>query len=261
MRTAGWREILRMLRSADLVLEVVDARAPEITRSRRLERMAESRGRPVVIVLNKSDLVPDDVSLRWAREFSLEGVPTLRTSATRRMGTLLLRRRLEDLLPKPSTVLVAGYPKVGKSSLINVLKGRHSARTSSVPGNPGYTRHFQRYRISKGISLLDSPGILPPGGRPVEIFLRGASPEEVPNPVEVAADFIRVASSVCPGALSPYGAGSGDPLKVLEAIAIRRGLRYDDGEPNLEEAARLVMRDYHRGRIPFYIPPGLRELP
>lgn len=53
-----------------------------------------------------------------------------------------------------------------------------------------------------------------------------------------------------------YGIDEKDPYKILELIALRRGWRYkSDGEPLIEEAARTVIRDYHKGKLLFYVPP------
>ncbi|RDD53308.1 MAG: GTPase RsgA, partial [Candidatus Korarchaeota archaeon NZ13-K] len=199
MRLAGWSEIRGAISRSNLVLEVLDARDPWTTRSRRLEEMASSMGRKVVLVMNKSDLVPRQVLDEWVRVFEGEGLRATYVSARERMGTMRLRRFLKkEATESPAVVLVAGFPKVGKSSIINVLKGRSSASTSPIPGNPGYTRTFQLFRIERSLYLLDSPGMIPVEGGPLEMAIRGCPPERLENPIEVAVKLLERAIKVDP---------------------------------------------------------------
>jgi len=134
-----------------------------------------------------------------------------------------------------------------------VLKGRHSASTSPVPRSPGYTKGFTKYRIEKGLYIIDSPGIIPPEGSGFEAVVRGARAD----PVEMASSLISTASKVSPGLLRRvYGVVEEDPEKVLETIARRRGFIFrSTGELNLTEAARVLLEDFYRGRISFFMTP------
>lgn len=260
MRLAGWGEIRRALRRANFLLEVLDSRDPWTTRSRKLEEIASSMGRKVVVVMNKSDLVPKQVLEDWVEVFEGEGLKATYVSARWRMGTMRLRKLVEREAPElPAIVLVAGFPKVGKSSIINVLKGRSSAPTSPIPGNPGYTKAFQLFRVGKNLYLVDSPGIVPMEGGPLEIAVRGFPPEKLTNPIEVAAAFIERSLKVDPNAIRrAYEIEETDPIAVIEELARRRGWVLRGGDLNVEEAARQVLRDYHSHRINFYVHP--REL-
>ncbi len=257
MKVASWREIAKAMDRVNVVLEVVDSRDPWTTRSRKLEEMAKRRGKKILVAINKSDLVPREILDQWVRIFEEEGLKATYVSARERLGTMRLRRFIKREAPElPAKVLIAGFPKVGKSSIINVLKGRSSASTSPVPGNPGYTRHFQLYRIDRNLYILDSPGILPVEGGPLEMAIRGYPPEELKNPVEVAVSLLERALRSNPGIVKRvYGIEETDPIKILEQLAEKRGWRFKDGEPNVEEAARQVIRDYHRYKLVFYVTP------
>lgn len=136
MKYAGWKELRNIVKKADIVLEVVDARIPEITRSRRLESLAEREGKEILLVINKADLVPKEVVEKWKKTFEKQGYPTVYISAKKRLGTRILRVKIKELVERKHIVAtVVGYPKVGKSSIINVLKGKHSASTSPIPGS------------------------------------------------------------------------------------------------------------------------------
>jgi ribosome biogenesis GTPase A len=258
-KLASWSELERMVSKADIVLMVLDARTPLETFSRRLEAVTAKHGKQLLLVLNKSDLIPRDVADEWKEFFKTRGYHVVYIAAARHMGTLRLRRAIKHLAREfPVTVAVAGYPKVGKSSIINALKGRHSAPTSPYPGSPGYTRSFQLYRIDEDIYMIDAPGVIPVEGGDLERVLRGYPPEKLKDPVNPAIELIKKILSYNREAFAiAYGIEAQDPLSILEQYAVKRGWFYKTTkEPLIEEAARAIIRDYHDGRIPFYERPG-----
>ncbi len=259
MMLASWRTLAWIVRRADVVLEVVDARDPMSTRSRRLERMVSALGKKLVIVINKADLVPRDVSERWKRILRGQGYEVVYMAARDHKGTRVLRKTIRRVAGdiSPIVVAVTGFPKTGKSTIINALKGRHSASTSPIPGSPGYTRHAQLYRIGTNMYMIDTPGVIPVEGGWLEAVLRGRPPEQLRDPVKPAVALLERALRYNPNAvLNAYGIADRDPYRILELIAVRRGWRYkSDGEPLIEEAARVVIRDYHEGKLLFYVPP------
>lgn len=258
MILASWRSLAWIIRRADVVLEVVDARDPISTRSRRLERMVTSLQKKLIIVINKTDLIPREVARKWKRIFEDQGYRTVYMAARDHKGTRVLRRAIRDVAETyPAIVAVTGFPKTGKSTIINALKGRHSASTSPIPGSPGYTTHAQLYRIGENLYMIDTPGVIPVEGGPLEAVLRGRPPEQLRDPVRPAVMLIERALKYNPRAVKDaYGIDETDPYKILELIAIKRGWKYkSDGEPLIEEAARTVIRDYHTGKLLFYVPP------
>ncbi len=258
MILASWRTIAWLIRRADVVLEVVDARDPMATRSRRLERMVEALGRKLIIVINKADLVPREVAEKWKRVFEDMGYTAVYMAAREHMGTRKLRVAIKKAVEaRPVIVAVTGYPKTGKSTVINALKGKHAASTSPIPGSPGYTTHVQLYRIGQSMYMLDSPGVIPVEGDKLEAIIRGRPPEQLRDPVNPAIELLKRALRYNPRAvLDAYGIEEKDPLRILELIALKRGWRYKTtGEPNIDEAARQVIRDYHETKLNFYVPP------
>lgn len=256
---ATWGELARVVSRADVVLMVLDIRDPLSTFSRKLEKIVSNEGKKLILVLNKADLVPREVAEDWKKYFQTRGYVTVYTAVARHMGTLRLRRTIRRVAPVlPTLVAVTGYPKVGKSSLINALKGRRSASTSPYPGSPGYTKHFQLYRIDKNILMIDSPGVIPVEGGPLERVIRGFPVESLEDPVNPAIMLINRILEHRPMAFKEaYDIDETDPLKILEALAVKRGWFYKKTkEPLIEEAARTIIRDYHDGKIPFYITPS-----
>ena len=258
MRLAAWRDVAKLVRASDVVLEVADIRDPLGTRSRRLEDMVKDLDKRLLLVLNKSDLVPREVAEGWKEYLEAKGYEVMYVSATSRLGTRMLRGWIKSVVKvRPFTAAVVGYPKTGKSSIINALRGRKGASTSPVPGSYGYTRGVQLLKLEEGFYMIDTPGIVPADGGWPEAVIRGMAPEEIKDPVPAAMALIERALQYNPLALvDAYGIETKDPLQALELLAIKRGWRYkSSGEPLIEEAARAVIRDYHTARLYFYVPP------
>ncbi|MHC1601031.1 MAG: GTPase [Candidatus Nezhaarchaeales archaeon] len=258
MILAKWSQLKRIVDKADVVLEVVDARNPMATRSPKLEQMVKRKGKQLLIVLNKGDLVPIEVLKEWAQYFRSQGIPTVYMAASKHMGTRELRKTITSLVNKrPIIVAVIGYPKTGKSTIINALKGRSSASTSPIPGSPGYTKRFSMYRISGSLRLIDTPGTIPIEGDELEKAIRGCPPEKLEDPVKLAVMLIERALQTNPKVIEKtYGITDKDPYIILQKIALKRGWIYrTTKEPIIDEAAKTVIRDYHDGKLNFYITP------
>lgn len=258
MELASWRLLARTIKHADVVVEVLDIRDPISTHSRKLEAMVRAFDKSLLLVLNKSDLVPRRVAEKWRALYEDMGYNVVYVSARSRLGTRILRSAIKSTVDsKPFTAAVVGFPKTGKSSIINVLKGRRSASTSPIPGSPGYTRHVQLYKVEPGFYLIDTPGVIPVEGGWLEAVIRGRSPEELSDPVPAAIALLERILRYNPRAvLKAYGIRSLEPLEILKELAVRRGWFYKKTkEPLIEEAARAVIRDYHKAKIPFYLPP------
>lgn len=267
IRFASKREVMEMLKASDVVLIVLDVRNPLGTMSTYLEKV--TRGRKRVFVLNKSDLVPPDVSAAWVRWFECRGQNALAVSATQRLSTLRLRVTLRRLAKEVQgkervLVMVAGVPKTGKSSIINVLRGRRSASVSAYPGTFGYTKGYTLFNIEGRIYAWDTPGVFPDVRDPLERLIRLRPPEKLPDPASVAARIIERVRRAVPGSLKEaYGVEEDmDPYKILEEIARRRGwLEKKTKEPLVDQAGVQVVRDYLEGYLRFYLMPRSAECP
>lgn len=260
---ARWGDLYRLLGESEIVLIVLDARNPLGTLSRRLASWARRKAEHWILVLNKADLVPPEVVFAWRGHLEEKiGAPTVATSATQRMGTLQLRRLLrrlsKDIEGPRVRMLVAGVPKTGKSSLINVLRGRHSAPTSLYPGSPGYTRTYTLYRLEGRLYVYDTPGTAPDVSDELERLIRIYPPEKLRAPEKIAARIIERVSTRFPHHVREvYKVDEpGNPYHVLEEIARRRGwVEKTTGEPLVEQAALVVIRDYLSGRLLYYEEP------
>ncbi|BCS91623.1 GTPase Era [Metallosphaera sp. J1] len=259
--------MLKVLKSvisrSDVVMEVLDSREPELTRSRRVEDMILKSGKELLLVINKADLVPLEILKEWKEYFEERGLRSVFVSSREHQGTRILRNSVKELLRgKEGIVGVVGYPKTGKSSVINALKGKHAASTSSIPMSTGYTKSLQLVRIDSRIYAIDSPGVIPPDGDPFERVLRGSRPEDLEDPVKVAIRLVERIVKFNPNSLTlAYRIEFSSPLDFLEKLALKRGWIYkSDREPNIDQASVQLIRDYHEGKITYYTkPPGLKH--
>lgn len=173
--------------AADVVLYVLDARDPEGTRSKEVEReimAADGGSKRLILILNKIDLVPPPVLKAWLIHLR-RYFPTLPLKASNGSGNahsfdhkqLTVKGTSETLfralksyahskqLKRSISVGVIGYPNVGKSSVINALTARLNKGSSNAcptGAEAGVTTSLRSVKLDNKLKLLDSPGIVFP---------------------------------------------------------------------------------------------------
>jgi ribosome biogenesis GTPase A len=132
---------------------------------------------------------------------------------------------------------------VGKSTLINLLLGKHAAKTAD---RPGITRAPQWIRIGHNLELLDTPGLIPPKlenqQAAIKMALTGGIGSEAYDPDEVATEGLRLLSETAPLVLARYGNPSD-----LDDIARFRNFLLPGGLPNRERAAKTLLSELRQG--------------
>lgn len=268
-----WAELYKVIDSSDVIIEVLDARDPMGTRCPALEREVKKNHphKHIVLLYNKCDLVPTWVTKRWVTELAKE-YPTLafHASITNPFGKsslIQLLRQFGMLLKdrKHVSVGMIGYPNVGKSSVINTLKRKKVCKAAPVPGE---TKVWQYITLTRKLYMIDCPGIVPLTKRDFASdsakVLKGAVRAER---VETPSDYIdevvsRVKSKyLCKRYKLPSDTTWKDGEDFLTILANKMGKLHKGGEPDLHTTARIVLYDWQRGRIPYYVaPPELPEL-
>ncbi|MFH1786976.1 MAG: GTPase [archaeon] len=236
-----------LLRRAEVIVEVLDARNPQGTRAEDIEERARRYGRRLIFAVNKCDLIEKEEAERIKRE--LEKVaPTVFVSASKKLGTTILRDTIRRVAPQlPAKVALVGYPNVGKSQLSNALKGKSAAKVSPVPG---YTKHQQWVRVSKNILLYDTPGVIPRWESEESLAFKFAvDPDLMKRPEKAALDILKYLMEKNEEVVfNRYGV-SGDPEEVLIEIARRRGKLLKGGVPDTIAAAKIVIREWTSGKL------------
>ncbi|PWY93477.1 NGP1NT-domain-containing protein [Aspergillus sclerotioniger CBS 115572] len=257
-----WNELYKVIDSSDVVIHLLDARDPEGTRCRSIEKYIrdEAPHKHLIFVLNKCDLVPTGVAAAWVRNLSKD-YPTLAFHASINnsfgKGSLIqLLRQFSSLHSDRKQISVGfiGYPNTGKSSVINTLRKKKVCTVAPIPGE---TKVWQYVTLMKRIYLIDCPGVVPPNQNdsPEDILLRGVvRVENVENPEQYIPAILK---RVQPKHLErTYGVKrTDDPIEFLSILARKGGRLLRGGEPDLDGVAKMVINDFLRGKIPWYTPP------
>lgn len=157
-----WKIVEAVIEESDVVVEVLDARMPELTRNKKAENLVKTSENPLILVINKADLISSKKVKEYRRMFD-KIAPCVFVSIKNRHGITFLKKKIFEIAKKRSrkdliSVGVIGYPNTGKSSLINALAGRKKAK---VGAKPGWTRKVQWISGGPGIRLIDTPGVIP----------------------------------------------------------------------------------------------------
>ncbi|KAL4102997.1 hypothetical protein PRIC1_006738 [Phytophthora ramorum] len=288
-RRAYMKELRKVVDKADVVLEVLDARDPMGCRTLEMEDAIGNRhGKKLVLVLNKVDLVPPHVLQPWLKY--LRGFyPTVAfkastqnqskhlsanfgradkaageaVSGSKAVGTDALMQLLKNYcrshgVKTAITVGVIGYPNVGKSSVINSLK---RSKAASVSSTAGHTKVMQEVHIDSKIKLLDCPGIVFDHSDSSALLLRNCiNTESMADPVGA----VQVLLTRCqPAQLAelyqlPVDTVTKcfqDAVQFLVLVAQAKGKLGKGGIPDRQAAARIVLQDWNRGKLPYFTPP------
>ncbi|CAH0486230.1 unnamed protein product [Peronospora farinosa] len=288
-RRAYMKELRKVVDKADVILEVLDARDPLGCRTLDMEDAIGNRhGKKLVLVLNKVDLVPPQVLQPWLTY--LRGFyPTVAfkastqnqakhlsanfgradkagreaVSGSKAVGTEALMQLLKNYcrshgVKTAITVGVIGYPNVGKSSVINSLK---RSKAASVSSTAGHTKVMQEVHIDSKIKLLDCPGIVFDHSDSSALLLQNCINTEL---MEDPVGAVQVLLTRCqPAQLAelyqlPVDTVSRcfkDAVQFLVLVAQAKGKLGKGGIPNRQAAARIVLQDWNRGKLPYFTPP------
>ena len=262
--TKAKRAMKEDVKLVDLVIELVDARAPLASRNPDIDSLAAGKGR--VILLNKADLASEKANAAWISYFEGQGFQVMkidaRAKATLKQLNALIqeackekieRDRRRGILNRPVRAMVVGIPNVGKSTFINSFAGKAAAKTGN---KPGVTKGNQWIRLNKQVELLDTPGILWPKFEDQRVGLLlaflGSINDEILEKDELASELADYLRNITPGLLKErYGIEEDGkkPYELLDEIAAARACLTKGGVNDLTKAARLLLDEFRGGKL------------
>jgi ribosome biogenesis GTPase A len=262
------------IRLVDAVCEIVDARIPLASRNPDIDAICGNK--PRMIILNRIDMADPNQTKRWAAYFRRQGLMVLETDCKNRKGTNQFAPKIRELLKeklqryqekgqvgRTIRVMVVGIPNVGKSTFINQVAGRKSAKAEN---RPGVTRGKQWVTVERGLELLDTPGILWPKFEDPEVGLKlaytGAVKDNVVDIETLAVRLIELLGQRYPEVLeSRYKVTVPETFQgyeLLELCGRKRGMLISGGEVDTERMSRVLLEEYRSGklgRFTFEFPP------
>lgn len=247
----------------DIVIELIDARIPMSSRNPDIDDLAKNKYR--LILLNKSDLADERVTVKWVEFFEKQGIKVIKLDSRQRSGMKSVnnailevckdkieRDRKRGIINRPVRAMIVGIPNVGKSTFINSFAGKACAKTGN---KPGVTKGKQWIRLNKTVELLDTPGILWPKFDNEKIandlaFI-GSINDQILNLTELSLKFIESVKNDYAGVFtSRYDIEeTDDGVTMLGDIAIARGCIKKGGEPDYDKAAALIFDDFRSGKL------------
>ncbi|MBZ4669296.1 MAG: ribosome biosis GTPase [Epulopiscium sp.] len=259
------RLIIENLKLVDIVIELVDARIPFSSKNPDIEEL--SRNKPRILVMNKSDLADPYTNSRWISWFEEKGYGVITVNSITGKGISEVDRTARELLKekierdkqrgrifRPIRAMVVGIPNVGKSTFINKLAGKSSAKTGD---RPGVTKGKQWIKIKKDFELLDTPGILWPKFEDMNVGMKlaftGAIKQEILDTHTLSLELLKLLSAKFPDALvTRYkltDIESKTPMELLTEIGQKRGFLISGGEVDYSRTSLVILDELRAGKL------------
>ena len=256
-------EVEEKIKLMDVIIELLDARAPLSSVNGRLEKATQHKKK--LYLISKADLADEKQTQLWMKYFANQDSEVLVVNLTDkncynaianaviRLGKSKWAKEMaRGMKPQPIRTMIIGIPNVGKSSLINLLAKRKAA---GVQNKPGYTRGEQWIRVNKDFMLLDTPGILPMSYESKEkaanLALIGSIREDILPNHELVEILLNVFKKHYPDALKQRFDIDEitNAQEVIPLIASRRGLLSSNNQLALEKAESLLLKEFKDGLL------------
>ena len=260
---AKTRRLLQdQLKRVDLVIEVCDARLPFSSRNPELLRMTAGKRR--ILLLNKADLADPEATRRWIRFFQARGetaypVHAISLKSKELLGTIdrsvrdVVETAEEKGIRKTIRVMVIGVPNVGKSTLINRLRGTSIAKTGD---HPGVTKSNQWIHVTPYLDLMDTPGMLWPrlddqlAAR--RLCYIGSVKDDVVDIYALAISLLEDLKASCPETLSVRFHVEDlnvENVELLDAVCRGRGWLLRGGRFDYDRCCNVVLDEFRSGKL------------
>ncbi len=256
-------EVEEKIKLVDIVVELLDARAPLSSINEQLEKNIGQKKK--LLVLSKPDLADPTQTEKWQKYWQNKGEmvlvlnltnPSAEKEISRAINVLgqekWAKQKAKGMKPQPLKTMILGVPNVGKSSLINRLAKRAAA---GVQNKPGYTRGEQWIKVNNDYLLLDTPGILPMNyenkDKATHLALLGSVREEILPKSDLVVSLLKILKEKYPTSLKErFGIEQiTDAQEILPLIAQKRGLVISGGELDISKAENLLLKEFKDGLL------------
>ena len=254
-------ELLKVIDASDVLCEILDARDPLGTRCSYLENFVKKNcpHKHIIYILNKCDLVPIYVTAAYIKHLS-KYYPTIafHASITNPFGKPALFQILRqfDALHKDKkniSVGFVGYPNVGKSSVINSLKKQKCCKAAPIPGE---TKVWQYIALTKRIYLIDCPGVVYEEGQSEmdKVLKNVVRAEKIEEPMIFVQGILDRTNPEVLKKIYKIENWS-DTEDFVKQCAKKYGKLVKGGEPDYKATAKIILLDWQKGKIPYYVEP------
>lgn len=259
----SFRSLEEWIKNIDMVLVVLDARAPYSCINNTLEKMCA--GKEICYCFNKIDLANPTITDEWIKYFESQGKLAVKIDATKRSAKQVVEqvinkgierkkaRKTRISLVQKFRVAIVGVPNTGKSTLLNTLAGSYAVKTGNIAG---VTRSNTWIKIKNNIELMDNAGTLEPKFADEitaeNIAFLGSINTAIIDEMELATTLIARLKIVAPTAIQTrfkLESMPEDGVAVLEAIAKSKGLVKKGGELDLLRASAMLINDFRSGKL------------
>ena len=259
------RMITAEIKNMDAVCEILDARIPLSSRNPDVDEL--TAGKPRLVVLNRVDQADPGGTRRWAAYFRGKGYAVLEANAKGGAGTAQFAAAVRELLRdklaawadrgqvgRTVRIMVLGIPNVGKSTFINKVAHRKTARAED---RPGVTRSKQWVPVDSTLELLDTPGILWPRFDDPEVGKRlaftGAIKDDVVDMEELACYLMDYLSRRYAPVLAERYKIEVEPedsgYDLLEKAGRKRGFLMRGAQVDTQRMARVLLDEFRGGKL------------
>ena len=256
-------EVEEKIKIVDIIVELLDARAPLSSINEQLEKTIGQKKK--VIVLSKPDLADPIQTETWKQYLQKDGNQVLvlnltNPSSTKEIANAInilgqekwAKQKAKGMKPQPIRTMILGIPNVGKSSLINRIAKRSAA---GVQNKPGYTRGEQWIKVSNEFLLLDTPGILPMSydnqKKAINLALLGAIREDILPKSDLVEALLKILKEKYPDGLKErFGVEEISTQEdIIKTISSKRGVITNKGEIDVAKCENLLLKEFKDGLL------------
>lgn len=263
--TKTMRLIEENIKLVDIVVEILDARLPKSSKNPEIDNLVKDK--PRLILLNKSDIADANETNKWINKFQKDGISAISISSTGSKSLDIVLDKCKDVLKdkieawkkrgivnRSIKIMVVGVPNVGKSSFINKIANKKSAK---VGDKPGVTRGKQWIRLAKGFEMLDTPGVLWPKFEDMEIGMKlaftGAVKDEIMDVELLAMKLLEFLKENYPDSLTQRykmeDFSELDGYEMLTLLGKKRGFVISGGEIDTLRAANILLDEFRGAKL------------